>query len=116
MPHEPQQPGRARLDSITVRGFKTIRELKDFRPGPLTVLIGANGAGKSNFLSFFRMLSWALAPSGGLQEYVAKAGGASALLSDGPEQTPCIEGGLSLCTDKASMSTPSGLRTLPGIA
>jgi predicted ATPase len=83
-----------------VRGFKTIRELKEFQPGALTVLIGPNGAGKSNFLSFFRMLSSALAPPGALQEYVGKAGGASALLSDGPEQTPCVEGGLGLRTDK----------------
>ena len=48
---------RTRLESITLKGFKTIRELDDFRPGQLTVLIGPNGAGKSNFLSFFRMLS-----------------------------------------------------------
>ena len=40
---------------MTLRGFKTIRELKDFEPGQMTVLIGPNGAGKTNFLSFFRM-------------------------------------------------------------
>ena len=90
---------RPRLDRITLRGFKTIRELKDFAPGALTVLIGPNGAGKSNFISFFRLLSWALAPPGGLQEHVAKLGGASALLHDGPERTSQIEGHLQLATD-----------------
>jgi predicted ATPase len=100
MQNRPEASGRPSLESITVRGFKTIRELKDFRPGSLTVLIGPNGAGKSNFLSFFRMLSWALAPPGGLQEYIGKVGGASALLSDGPEQTPYLEGGFCLRTNE----------------
>jgi predicted ATPase len=90
---------RPHLDRVTLRGFKTIRELKDFAPGPLTVLIGPNGAGKSNFISFFRLLSWAMAPPGGLQEHVAKLGGASALLHDGPERTSNIEARLRLITD-----------------
>ncbi len=90
---------RPHLDSITLRGFKTIRELKEFALRPLNVLIGPNGAGKSNFISFFRLLSWALAPPGGLQEHVAKLGGASALLHDGPERTSYIEAQLGLVTD-----------------
>jgi predicted ATPase len=90
---------RPHLDKITVRGFKTIRELKDFAPGSLTLLIGPNGAGKSNFISFFRLLSWALAPPGQLQEHVARLGGASALLHDGPERTSQIEAQLQLGTD-----------------
>lgn len=89
----------ARLKSITLRGFKTFRELADFQPGPITVLIGPNGAGKSNFISFFRMLSWALVPPGQLQEHVAKLGGASAILHDGPERTHDIEAHLVLTTD-----------------
>ncbi len=89
----------ARLKSITLRGFKTFRELADFQPGPITVLIGPNGAGKSNFISFFRLLSWALVPPGQLQEHVAKLGGASAILHDGPERTHDIEAHLVLTTD-----------------
>jgi len=81
----------ARLKSITLRGFKTFRELADFQPGAVTVLIGPNGAGKSNFISFFRLLSWALVPPGQLQEHVAKLGGASSILHDGPERTREIE-------------------------
>jgi predicted ATPase len=88
-----------RLKSITLRGFKTIKDLEDFQPGPITVLIGPNGAGKSNFISFFRLLSWALVPPGQLQEHVAKLGGASAILHDGPERTRDIEAHLVLTTD-----------------
>lgn len=94
------KPGRTRLESITLRGFKTIRELEEFKPGSLTILIGPNGAGKSSFLSFFRMLSWALVPPGSLQQFVAKAGGASALLHDGPERTDRIESQLRFITEK----------------
>jgi predicted ATPase len=86
----------ARLKSITLRGFKTFRELTDFQPGPVTVLIGPNGAGKSNFISFFQLLSWALVPPGQLQEHVARLGGASAILHDGPERTREMEAHLVL--------------------
>jgi predicted ATPase len=90
---------RQRLESITLRGFKTIRELKDFAPGALTVLIGPNGAGKSNFISFFRMLSWALAPPGNLQDYLGRQGGAGGVLHDGPERTRDVEAHLKVATD-----------------
>jgi len=89
-----------RLVSMTLRGFKTIRDLTDFRPGSITVLIGPNGAGKSNLISFFRFLSWALAPPGQLQEHVARLGGASAILHDGPEKTREIEAYLKWVTSR----------------
>jgi predicted ATPase len=75
---------RPHLQKVSLRGFKTIRELKDFEPGALTVLVGPNGAGKSNFMSFFRLLSWALAPPGGLQEHVAKLGGQALYCTTAP--------------------------------
>lgn len=96
---KPRTNQRPRLASITLRGFKTIRDLTDFEPGNLTVLIGPNGAGKSNFISFFRMLSWAMVPPGQLQLYIAQHGPASALLHEGPAVTPQIEATLTLITD-----------------
>jgi predicted ATPase len=89
---------RSKLQKLTLKGFKTIREMKDFEPGPLTVLIGPNGVGKSNFISFFRMLSWTLAAPGNLQIHVGELGGASALLHDGPAKTREIEADLTLGT------------------
>ncbi len=44
------------LDRIRIEGFKSIRQL-DLKLGPLNVLIGANGAGKSNFISVFKLLN-----------------------------------------------------------
>ena len=89
---------RDRLHSITLKGFKSIREMSDFRPRNLTALIGPNGAGKSNFISFFRMMSWMLADDANLQFYVAERGGASKLLHDGPDVTREIEAELTLHT------------------
>lgn len=43
------------LKKIEVQNFKSIREL-DLELGDLNILIGANGAGKSNFVTFFKML------------------------------------------------------------
>src|SRR5437016_2138796 len=80
-----------RLSRFTVRGFKTIRELKDFEPGALSVLIAPNCCGKTNFISFFRLLSWALSPPGNLQTYVAELGGATSILHDGPAKTREVE-------------------------
>lgn len=45
------------LQKITVKGFKSIQSLVDFEMRPLNVLIGANGAGKSNFIGVFRFLA-----------------------------------------------------------
>ena len=90
---------RNRLDRITIRGFKTIANLDDFKPGALTALIGPNGVGKSNFIAFFRMMSWALADPGNLRFFVSERGGASKLLHDGPSRTREIEAELTIRTD-----------------
>ncbi|MBB4131631.1 AAA family ATPase [Xanthomonas sp. 3075] len=74
------------LEKISIRGYKSIRRLDDLRLGPLNVLVGANGAGKSNFIGFFRMLAKLMA--GELGYYVAKSGGPDAMLHYGRKQTP----------------------------
>ncbi len=88
-----------RLTKLELKGFKTFRELV-FEPRALNVLIGANGVGKSNFISFFRLMSWAMASSGNLQLEIARKGGASRFLHDGPQVTPRIEVGLTFETEK----------------
>lgn len=82
----------AKLESLTVRGFKSIRLLEDFKPGRLNVLIGANGAGKSNFLNLFKMLQ--RLSSARLQLFIKDEGGPDALLFNGRRQTSNISVGL----------------------
>jgi predicted ATPase len=79
-----------RLTHLSVRGFKSIRELADFPLAPqLNVLIGANGAGKSNFISLFRMLAEML--DNRLQLYVKSEDGPDALLFGGRKRTREID-------------------------
>src|ERR1700752_1544253 len=78
-----------RLKSLSVRGFKSIRDLEDFQLNEhLNVLIGANGAGKSNFISLFRMLGGMM--DGRLQLYVKVEGGLDAILFGGRKRPPEI--------------------------
>src|ERR1035441_6727917 len=75
------------IKKLTIEGFKSIRKLEDFELRALNVLIGANGAGKSNFVSFFRLLREMV--EGRLQLVLAAVeGGADACLYLGPKITP----------------------------
>lgn len=71
------------LKRIQVSGFKSIREM-DLELTSLNVLIGANGAGKSNFISVFRLLNEL-----GLERLQLYSGrvGANSLLYFGPKTT-----------------------------
>jgi predicted ATPase len=77
------------IDKITLKGFKSIRALEKFKLGPLNILIGANGSGKSNFVSFFTLIREMV--EGRLQHYVNKTGGADIQLFLGPKETKKIE-------------------------
>jgi predicted ATPase len=76
------------IESLTIKGFKSIVNLENFSLRNLNVLIGPNGAGKSNFVSFFSMMR-ELANKR-LQNWIAKRGGADRLVSFGVAQTPSI--------------------------
>ncbi len=44
------------IEYIEIKGFKSIKELK-LELLPINILIGSNGAGKSNFISFFKLIN-----------------------------------------------------------
>ncbi len=77
------------IKRITVKGFKSIRELNEFELKPLNVIVGANGAGKSNLIQIFKMVL-AMA-QGSFQEFILKNGGADAFPFDGVKETPEIK-------------------------
>lgn len=77
------------LDKLTIRGFKSIRELKEFELKDLNIFVGANGAGKSNLISFFRMLQSLI--EGNLADYVRDSGGIGDLLYNGRKATQKME-------------------------
>ncbi len=71
--------------SLSITGYKSIRDLKEFKLNALNVLIGSNGAGKSNFINLFRLLNEMYEQQ--LQLYVQKQGGPDALLHFGRRNT-----------------------------
>lgn len=97
--HPPKEPP-ARLSRLKVSGFRSIREI-DLELGDLTVLIGANGSGKSNFVGFFNMMSSMLSER--LQLYIQQKGAASSILHYGPKVTPEMKAQLTF-TDKDDRS------------
>ena len=77
------------IDRITIAGFKSIRDLDQFEMRRLNVLIGANGAGKSNFVSYFRMLGEMV--EGRLQSWTRNQGSADRIVSFGVKETNMLK-------------------------
>ncbi len=76
------------LEKLVLSGYKSIARC-ELELGRLTILIGANGAGKSNFISFFRLIAKILDQQ--LQVTVGASGGPDALLHFGRKQTDSIQ-------------------------
>jgi predicted ATPase len=92
-----QQHTPARIKTVTVEGFRSLRSIQQLALPQLTVLIGANGAGKSTLIRFFEMLGWML-KSHNLQEFVLRHGGGDDQFFMGARQTPRIRAELELET------------------
>ena len=81
-----------RFEHINIRGFKSIERLEDFALGQLNVLIGDNGAGKSNFVEFFRLLG--AIRQGRLRAYMERNAPADGYFYKGIKQTRRLEAAL----------------------
>jgi predicted ATPase len=57
------------LERVAIKGFKSIKEM-DLEMKPINIVIGANGSGKSNFISLFTFLR--TLSEGKLQPYIEK--------------------------------------------
>jgi predicted ATPase len=84
------------LTSLRLAGWKSIRDAK-IELRPLNILVGANGAGKSNLVSFFKLLSEMM--EGRFQVHVGTIGGGESLLHYGSKRTPAIEADFRFDTD-----------------
>lgn len=80
----------AKLNKLTVKGFKSIKSLEDFELRNLNVLIGANGAGKSNFISLFRFLQKTYQGERLLNGFINVQGGVDRILHFGRKHTQDI--------------------------
>lgn len=86
-----------RIQSVRIKGFRSLADVELDAIGAATVLIGANGAGKSNVIRFFEMLSWMLR-SRDLAGFVARRGGADDQLFEGSANTPLMRAEIRLGT------------------
>ena len=89
-----------KLISFSIKGYKSIKELPTLEAKQINILIGANGAGKSNLISFFKLLRTSLIPAIPFQEHIARLGGAEVLLHLGTAVTKELECTLSIDSGK----------------
>ena len=75
------------MDFIEIKGYKSIKDAK-IELRPINILIGANGSGKSNFLSFFEFLNNLYERK--LTQYIALNGGEDKFLHHGSKVTERI--------------------------
>ena len=99
------------LTRVTIRGFKSIAYDRpvELLLGKVNLLLGANGAGKSTIVSFFKMLEYMM--SGSLQRYINENGKSQIFLHYGTKRTPTIVN----CTPKVFCPTFWGHFTLGGV-
>jgi predicted ATPase len=77
-----------KLETLKISGYRSISSTSvDFRN--INVIVGQNGAGKSNFVSIFRFLSQIFREE--LQNSIIKQGGLAKLLHFGPQTTRKLE-------------------------
>ena len=73
---------RAAVEHLHIAGFRSLADVEIKDLPRVSVLIGANGAGKSNLIPFLEMMSWML-KSRRLAEFVTLQGGADEQLFRG---------------------------------
>ena len=76
----------AKIESVRIRGFRSLADVEFPDLPNVAVLIGANGSGKSNFLSFLEMVQQMLRYRR-LGDFVARQGGADDQLFGGSDRT-----------------------------
>jgi predicted ATPase len=91
----------AKLEEVTIRGYKSIAFDRPvtLKLNDVSILLGANGAGKSNIISFFQMLSYMMSKSFG--KYVEMSGTSNALLHYGSKKTPIMSGEIKFSDNKS---------------
>lgn len=93
------------MDKIVINGYKSIKKL-ELTLHPINILIGANGSGKTNFLSYFEFLKNIYIQN--LRGYVAERGGIDKILFNGAKVTPEISSLLTFGKNKYSFTIKAG--------
>lgn len=86
-PHPAEPTPRPLVRRVRIHNFKSIAAC-DVTLGPLNVLVGRNGSGKSNFLEALQFLATSVGPS--LEPTLRKAGGLESILHRGAANTDAL--------------------------
>lgn len=97
------------MERIEIHGYKSIKDL-DLPLRNINIMIGANGSGKSNLLSFFAFLK--LIYNRVLKESVALSGGMDKFLFMGRKNTPEIRMKLTFPSNAYSLTLKAGDESL----
>lgn len=84
-----------KLSKIKLSGYKSYGYAQEIDIKDINILIGANGAGKSNFISFLEMISYL--STKGFRNFVAKNGFARSILYHGKTVDEKIRGTVVFC-------------------
>lgn len=109
---KPPSPMQGRVTRVSIEGFRNLAKIENLELPQMALLIGANGAGKSNFIRFFEMLGWMLKGQN-FQEFVQRQGGADNLLFMGAKETRHIRAAIRLETLKGWNDYRFALSHLP---
>jgi predicted ATPase len=90
---------QGRIAEISIEGFRSLKHVEKLQLPQLTVLIGANGVGKSSFIRLFEMIGWMLRAHD-LQGFVARNGYGDDQFFMGSRNTPQIKVELRIATDR----------------
>lgn len=94
------QKDNLKLTNINLKGYKSINlDGQDIPIGDITILLGANGSGKSNLISFFKMLNYMM--TGALQRYIGDSGFADSLLYYGSKKTSRLIADITFANSKS---------------
>jgi predicted ATPase len=99
------------IDRIHIQNFKSIRDSGDIHIRPINVLIGPNGVGKSNFISFFKLLNRIYERR--LQLYVGQHGYADSILYFGRKTSKFLDGSIVFKDNQNRVNNRYDFRLVP---
>ncbi|MFK7904478.1 MAG: AAA family ATPase, partial [Chitinophagales bacterium] len=98
------------LQKIQIKNFKSIKEAT-LTLQPLNLLLGVNGAGKSNFVQFFQLVNQLYEKR--LQTYVVSHGKADGFLHHGSQYSDSLSGGLTFKTNEDNLINTYQFKLIP---
>jgi len=87
------------IDNVSIKNFLSIRELNAFKLKTVNILIGGNGVGKTNFISFLKLLKNISTKA--LQKHLADLSGANNVIFKGSKNNDSLSGRIEFTNSNA---------------